>query len=532
MHIVFLGALLLLGALVWFAAPHRIYRWAMDTFILFDGGWRIFNGQRPYVDFYSGLGPLTFQLVALGMFLGKPAAAAVDHGFAIAAVLLGLWTWRIARSRLEKPAGFLLALSGAAMVVAPHTLGGSPFNLTYAGLYNRLGYALVIIVLVEAVGCPLLPRRKADLWGGISTGVAASLSLFLKPTYFLVALTMAGGSFIFRDRRGKARAAGLGIGFVIPTILMLAYLRFDLGAVWQDMRTTALARLQVNTGTAADISNRTAGSYAYHNFDQFFFLGFLGLLVCLLPRRVRANRCLDSWWPLAAAAGIYAIDVAFMTTNGIQFSMPLVGCFALLLVGEMHAWWDQAGEQDRSRYRVMCALILILGLGLFLPEPLKDASAVIYSSSQSLAGKPIPHRFESASLGDLLTRETPLGWDEPDNGKVLVDRVNEGIRLLQEKSSPSETVFVLDFVNPFSFALLRRPAAGGTPLFGGGALNLRDLPFLDRMFSQADIIMVRNNPRLDSDAASMAWQFGGYVQKSFRLVAESPSWYLYRRAGR
>jgi hypothetical protein len=532
MHIVFLGALLLLGALVWFAAPHRIYRWAMDTFLLFDGGWRVFNGQRPYVDFYSGLGPLTFQLVALGMFLGKPAAAAVDHGFAVAAVLLGLWTWLMARPRLEKPAVFLLALFNAAMAVAPHTLGGSPVNLTYAGLYNRLGYALMVVILVEAVCYPDSLRWKVDLWGGISTGLAACLSLFLKPTYFLVAVAMAGGSFVLRDRRSKARVAGLVIGFVLPAIVMLAYLRFDVGAVWQDMRITALARLQVNTGTGGDINNRTAMSHAYHNFDRFFFLGFLALLVCLLPRRVRANRCLDSWWPMAASAGVYAIDVAFMTSNGVQYSMPLVGCFALLLVGEMHAWWNRAGEEDRGRYRVMCALILVLGVGLFLPEPLKDASAVIYSSSQSLAGKAIPHRFESASLGDLLTRETPVEWDEPDNGKVLVDRVNEGMRLLQKTSSPRETVFVLDVVNPFSFALLRRPAAGGTPLFGGGALNPRDLPFLDRMFSQADIIMVRNNPRLDTDAASLPRRFGWYVQKSFRLVAESPSWYLYRRAGR
>src|SRR5580658_2629081 len=87
----FVATLVLTCGLVILAAPHCSHRWIEDAFLLLDGGWRILNGQRPYVDFYSALGPVTYLLVAMGLRLSGLGPAGIDYGFAMAGLLLGIW---------------------------------------------------------------------------------------------------------------------------------------------------------------------------------------------------------------------------------------------------------------------------------------------------------------------------------------------------------------------------------------------------------------------------------------------------------
>ena len=55
-------------------------------------------------------------------------------------------------------------------------------------IYNRYGYALLGLMLLETFEAARGARgRNSDEWiGGISTGAALSLTLFLKASYFLV----------------------------------------------------------------------------------------------------------------------------------------------------------------------------------------------------------------------------------------------------------------------------------------------------------------------------------------------------------
>jgi hypothetical protein len=73
-----LAIVLLTCLAAWKVGLPHIAIYGQDTFIMFDGGWRVLNGQRPSIDFYSAFGPVSYLLTALGMALsGKSPVAAV-----------------------------------------------------------------------------------------------------------------------------------------------------------------------------------------------------------------------------------------------------------------------------------------------------------------------------------------------------------------------------------------------------------------------------------------------------------------------
>src|SRR5579871_2167564 len=76
---------LLIAAALYFTAvvflqAGPINCWASDVPILLDGGWRIFNGQMPYRDFYLALGPIDYSLIALGMSITNATPQSIAVG--------------------------------------------------------------------------------------------------------------------------------------------------------------------------------------------------------------------------------------------------------------------------------------------------------------------------------------------------------------------------------------------------------------------------------------------------------------------
>ena len=530
LNILFYVVLLLIVTLEVWAAPHRIHRWAHDTWIFLDGGWRVLNGQRPYVDFFTGLGPVTFLLVALGLRISGGAAAGIDYGFATAALLSGVWAWRLSKPRIESPTAFLVAIFVALFVISPHAIGSRADMLTYASIYNRLAYALVAIVLVEAM-CPFRARQAASGFaGGVSSGAACALLIFVKPSFFLVAILIAAGSFLFPDHRGLRRFLGMLAGLAAISLAMSAYLRFDIGAVWYSLKTVGAARVQSQSGDPRmDVGLFPFFKHAYDKIGNLAGLMFLALLVSLLPGRARLHRYFDPWWILAAAFAVCIVETLFLMTNGTQTSVPLVAVFALLLASRIYTWWQAASLDDRHRHGLICGIGLIFALVLFLPDMVGDFSSLLYSSALSVAGRQLPGRFNSPPLRSLMTRETPADWEEPDSGKSYVDLINDGIDLLERSSAPAESVFTLDYVNPFSYALQRTPAPGGAAYLGGSIFNPRHMPSMEWMLGRADLVMVPKQPAQPGLARWLDGIFGQFLRDRFSLAAESPSWQMYRR---
>ena len=224
------------------AVPTRIY--GHDIFVWLAGGWRVITGQRPHIDFASPFGPFMFLISGLGLTISHHTADGIGYGSAIMALLVGTWSYFLGRNRLTSAPQMILGFFLAALVAAPYPLGLSPFMSSHAMLYNRYGYALVGIILLE-VFKPARPSKSKqyDGWvGGVSTGVALGLTLFLKASYFFVSLILIGVISLLLRRLTRQRIFGIIAGFSLVAICMLAYLRFDVSAMMADLRMAAGAR--------------------------------------------------------------------------------------------------------------------------------------------------------------------------------------------------------------------------------------------------------------------------------------------------
>src|ERR1700758_1262466 len=63
--------LAVLSAARCFAALIASEDFTTDAFMVFDGAWRILNGQRPHIDFYSHVGVLTFVPEVIGLWIAR-----------------------------------------------------------------------------------------------------------------------------------------------------------------------------------------------------------------------------------------------------------------------------------------------------------------------------------------------------------------------------------------------------------------------------------------------------------------------------
>ena len=211
--------------------------------------------------------------------------------------------------------------------------------------------------------------------------------------------------------------------------------------------------------------------------------------------------------------------------------MPLTTIFSLVVVNKVVARNRTLQDPEADPARTSCRAALFAGGVFFLVQFALEFSGLAYgallkawpSNLHSVA------RFTEPRLVPLLLYD---GLSEPSsNGRQYVTYVNEGIYLLRKNTSVDETVLTMDMVNPFPYALGRRPAVGGIAA-AAYRYTISDVyrPSDERYFGTADIVMVPKRPALPEvyfDGFYRIYEPG--MRDRFRLVAESDMWYLYKR---
>lgn len=125
-------------------------------------------------------------------------------------------------------------------VVCPFNIGEPPWMLTYGMMYNRIGYALLGLILIEAMAAakPGTGRMRSEMLGGAATGFMCSFLLFLKITYGLVGIAVVIALLGYR-RQIRQRFMEMAIAGLPFTLLVLAYLRFNVPALIRELRLAA-----------------------------------------------------------------------------------------------------------------------------------------------------------------------------------------------------------------------------------------------------------------------------------------------------
>ena len=82
-----------------------------DYCITFEGGYRIFKGQIPYLDFYLPVGPTVFYIQALFNLIFGPTVLALGMHSSITAIILSAYCYYILRQNFNYIISFLLSYS-------------------------------------------------------------------------------------------------------------------------------------------------------------------------------------------------------------------------------------------------------------------------------------------------------------------------------------------------------------------------------------------------------------------------------------
>lgn len=545
--VVLLAAVVItLGMLLSFGCSHQ-WSCAWDSAFLLDGGWRLLGGQRPHTDFYSPLGSAPLMLTAAGMVVGGPCASALGYGYAMLFPLVTLIAWTLARRRLPAVAALIFASLVGFTLVATHYPGHPFHDTTYAAQYNRLGSALLSLLLLQTLLPPTeKPSRSVAVLEGVCSGAVLAVLLFTKITYFgMGILAVAVGALAF-GVVGVAWSGMLG-AFAAVAFMIIWYLGFDVPAFLADMR--MLAAVQDPAGRMEALFNAVRWNR-----------GALGLLLAMMAISIRPMRHQrgDTGQPgwlhtsLVATAAI-AIGLFIYSTDGISGIPPAFAVAGLVLsegfrrrclVSERLApeTFESGFKYLLSNALVAClagviivhgSLSVVYSFGWrYLSVDRLPATAVV--QSRTMQDVILPPRAEELRLVDQDAVIASILKRDPDQPALTsyqyASWVNDGLTLIRPHVDDQSRIFVMDWVNPFSFAL-ELPSPRGDALYWhtGRVFDERHFPQPGKVFGEVTLVMVPKRALQPASKRMLERLYGPILKSRFEPIDESRLWTLYGR---
>ena len=494
--------------------PIRVY--THDSWMFLDGAWRILNGQRPHHDFYSNLGFLCYLPTALGLQIAR-GAAAVNWGQCFSGMLVALLGVPLIFRRIRPSFASLYCTALVLLSIAPFALGEF-FTLGTQGMfYNRWGYALLGILLVECVS-PVGGKRPgfSDFGGGSIAGAVLALLFFVKFTFSVWALILICATIPWR-RQTRVRWLGLALGSLIIGVAGLAFLRFDVAAILRDIHTVAVARR---------VSLLFIVGKPLQNLHGLTYICAFSAVAALGLSASGATGYARRWiWISLTVLGIDALALA---TNMLAqpAGFPFMCLATILMVADIAAL-----VQPTEPFRSARQALLAWGLSIVLVNPVLDAAGLVYATRRSLQPRAFAgETIASPTADDLITTEY---LNASTGANSLVEEANDGLRLLEASSTSTEKVAAFWFANPFSYWLQRPPMRHGSTNYDYGAnFNEKSGPSPEYAFGDADVILV---PRVDEAGLGWASQnpmervYGPFLGSHFTKARESRFWWLYRK---
>lgn len=518
LHILFAVILAVIFAATWFVGvvPTRVHPY--DTVLFADAGWRTLAGLRPHLDYYSPYGSGVQLLLAAGQWLADGTIDGVGYMGACVGLIVGAWAYllllRRASPAIAVAGGALLAL----LCVAPVSLGYTYNFSSQAMFYNRFAFALLGLLIIEAF--PVLPSSSNSAGGAFSTGVICALLLFLKASYFGVAVALAAASLLWKQLLQPRRLFMMACGFLAGALPFLLYLEFRVDLLYSDLHIAAASR-------TAPLALIPIVSLFTQDLIQLFILSALGFLLGY-------EYVAQGWWRwrfVLLAFLLYGSGVLLMSTNAQPTRLPLDELLALLFAGT----FLEIALRSSARLQPAVAIALaIVALGITLPNAATDAAALANGMRLKRSYNPayahivpIPVMAPFVMLDDYTTAsETSI-----NTGTFLVPYLTDGVELLRRHLQPGELVATMDCYNPFPFLLQIPPPKGGMAAAASGfVFNEKHHPPENGYFGNADVVMYPKHPAVSEEIFSgLPKIYGPELARRFTLAAESSWWKLYRR---
>lgn len=469
-----------------------------DAFMPLDGAWRMLNGQRPHLDFYSFMGVLVYLPTLLGLLLASGGAEGFAYGQALVGLFSGLSSYLLTRKRLPDVPAALFCLSIVLLVTAPFPLGQSPLFTSPATTYNRYGYAALALILLEAVAPAKRTGNRQELLGGISTGSLLVMLFFLKITFFGAAVFLIGALAFCRPQTAR-RWAGIAAGCAALSLSFNAYFGFTLMPMIRDFVMVAGAKRVFARAYQLDSILVDAGTL-------ISFAAITALLL-LLQKRSHSARAVT----IAGAAVCFAGTVLLFGSSE-PHGTPLAIFFVLLAL-------SQLARRSSGDSRLLSGAVLLWGSVFTLTAIAPSLMGFGYAAFLRVQAT----RHEIPMAGSTLATFIPTGTDSWYRAFV-----NDGLALVKQNRAPGDTLMCLEFTNPFSYGLGMKPARGGaTTLDYQTTFSDAHRPTAEWLIGSANLVMV---PKTYSYPAyeNIRRIYGPYLNSHFHVMAESAQWRLYR----
>ncbi|MWC00412.1 hypothetical protein [Agromyces seonyuensis] len=493
--------------------PTRIY--AQDLFIFMDGAWRLASGQLPQQDFYAGFGVLLWRPLQLAFTLTGFDASGMGIARALFTGVVGVWTLLLLRRRV--PGWVLLVATAASLVLtsAARPIGEHADLLSNAMFYNRIGFAVVFIILLDTMFLaglwPAFTRTPVGdgLWRGVSTGAAVVALALLKVSFVIPAvLIAAAGLLIWRtSRRHLLGIAAGGVGVALA----------GLALGWRPVPwIVEMARLSRARSTSV------LDSVALVVADDGLLLAFVLALCFGLLAVVVAPRPLVLRY-LASTLVVVGADVYARATNMQRGDLPLTAVWALvgaiLLVG-----YATSVRPPRARAIAAIGAALAVLVPVAVPYFARDARSTMLAARTVVLGEADSPRIDAPRLAGFDT----AFWtgSKTENGALYVAIIDDGLALAERYSDPDESIGSLGFSNPFSVALGRPAAHGGAPWLHPDNNFPKDGPIdAEVLVGEPEVLLVPAYREIASDGDAHRFD---EVLDDYDLVGSSPYWTIYR----
>ena len=476
----------------------RVY--THDVFVFLDGGWRILNGQRSNIDFFSDHGPIMYAATALGIKWAGGVAAGLGWIEGVIGCLLGIWALLLTARRLDAVGRALFCILIVLVAISPYT-PGEPFVLTTpATVYNRYGYCLIALAMLECALDSRGNRAKSEVRGGFSTGIIAAILLFLKISYFLWigALAMLLIPCRVQTRR---RWIGMAAGFVAGLLPFLVYFRGSLLPMIADLRTVAGAK---------HIQWRW-----YLVEGSYFSFAPLVLFILTATALVWAEGSRRTSVQVAVAGAATFLGSGFLLlTNNQKNELPLAAMGAVLI---LHLVNSRPSVETTIWMR---SVVTLWGAWFIMVTIALNYCGLLFGV------------FDRAwAMGDARSHfHSPYASGLTSFDVDYVNFVNDGLDLIRRNRRAGDTIMSLDFSNPFSFLLATPPARGGTTGLQFNT-NFSDAhhPAPEWLIGHATLVIV---PEVYSDGSlddNIPRIYGPYLTGHYHQIERSARWKLYRR---
>lgn len=470
-----------------------------DAFMIFDGAWRILNGQRPHTDFYSHLGFLTYAPEVVGLWISRGTAYSFGYSQALVAALLGGWAFLLARRRMFDIPTILFTLAIVIMAVAPFAPGFPPLNFGAGMVYNRWGYALLALIFLEGFGGHKRLSSKDELWGGISTGIVLAFSFFLKITVVVAAILLLI-ALIPRRSQLRIRWTGIIAAMLLVSLPFAFYYRFQISPLVHDL--TMVAR-------AKHIPWRT---YQLDGMIQHIALMIVLAVLAASIYAAKGARSVVSI--LVAGIAISIAGVAMLLGDHEYTGFPLAAFFSIVLCDAIAASGFESSLNELRAAVLMVASVSVIALLA------GGVMGISYGVLERVRGG-----------GRSARLDTPAweGFSFTGDDKPYADFFNDGYLLLRKNRRDGETVLPLHTSDPFSYGLGIKPSRGGAMFLQYRTTfsdNSRPLP--EWLVGQADLVLVPIGVEAGTiDQGLMPYL--PYIKSHYSEIGVGRYWRLFRR---